>query len=352
MSFAAPVMLWGLLLIPLAVAFYVWSQRRRLRYAVRFTNLNLLANLVPHTPAWRRHVPPVLYLAAMAGLVLALARPSMVVPVPREEATVILAMDTSASMRATDVDPTRLDAAKAAARSFVKQLPKGFRIGIVAFSSQPVTLITPTTDRAAVEAAINGLSADGGTAMGDALMRVVDLAERVRREAASASPSPSPGASVAPGASAAPGASPAPSTAPADQPQLAAGILLSDGANSTGIADPLEAADRAAELKIPIYTIALGTPDGEVEVTDRLGRRVVVRVPPDAATLSEIASRTGAVAFDAPTAEQLRAVYDNLQSRIGFAPEEREVTDLFAGAGLVLVAAGAMLAGLWFGRLP
>jgi Ca-activated chloride channel family protein len=359
MSFAAPGMLWGLLLIPLAVAFYVWSQRRRLRYAVRFTNLNLLANLVPRTPAWRRHVPPALYLAAIAGLLLALARPSMVVPVPREEATVILAMDTSASMRATDVDPTRLDAAKAAARAFVKQLPKGFRVGIVAFSSQPVTLVTPTTDRAAVEEAIDGLRADGGTAMGDALMRVVDLAQKVRQEAAGASPSPSPGSSAAPGASA-PGATPAPgassapgaSPAPSDQPQLAAGILLSDGANSTGIADPLEAADRAAELKVPLYTIALGTPDGEVEVTDRLGRQVVVRVPPDPATLAEIASRTGAAAFDAPTAEQLRAVYDNLQSRIGFVPEEREVTDLFAGAGLVLVAAGAMLAALWFGRLP
>jgi Ca-activated chloride channel family protein len=346
MTFAAPVMLLGLLLIPLAVGFYLWSQRRRVRYAVRFTNLNLLANLVPRTPAWRRHVPPVLYLVAISALLLALARPSMVVPVPREEATVILAMDTSASMRATDVEPTRLDAAKAAARSFVKQLPKGFRVGIVAFSSQPVTLVTPTTDRAAVEAAIDGLQADGGTAMGDALMRVIDLAERVRQESAGASPSPRPSQGTTPGAS------PAPSPGPADQAQLAAAILLSDGANSTGIADPLEAADRAAELKVPIYTIALGTPDGEVEVTDRLGRRVTVRVPPDTETLSEIAQRTGASTFDAPSAEQLRAVYDNLQSRIGFVPLEREVTDLFAGAGLLLVAAGAGLAALWFGRLP
>jgi Ca-activated chloride channel family protein len=347
MTFAAPAMLLGLLLIPLAILFYLWAQRRRARYAVSFTNLDLLANLIPKSPAWRRHVPPVFYLLAITGLLLALARPSMVVPVPREEATVVLAMDTSASMRATDVDPTRLDAAKAAARSFVQQLPKGFRVGIVAFSSQPVVLVAPTTDRSAVERAIAALRADGGTAMGDALMRVVDLAEEVRR-GAGASPSPSPGASDSPGATPAP----SPSASPEDQPQLAAAILLSDGANSTGFADPLEAADRAAELKIPIYTIALGTPFGEVEVTDRLGRRVVVQVPPDTETLQEIARRTGAGAFDAPTAEELRAVYDNLQSRIGFISEEREVTDLFAGGGLVLVVAGAMLAALWFGRLP
>ena len=348
MTFAAPAMLAGLLLIPLAVLFYLWAQRRRARYAVSFTNLDLLANLVPKSPRWRRHVPPVLYLAAIAGLLLALARPSMVVPVPREEATVILTMDTSASMRATDVSPTRLDAAKAAARSFVQQLPKGFRVGIVAFSSQPVVLVEPTTDRPAVERAIAALRADGGTAMGDALMRAIDLAEQVRRGAAA---SPTPDTSASP---AAPDATPAPSpsTPPEDQPQLAAAILLSDGANSTGFADPLEAADRAAELKVPIYTISLGTPDGEVEVTDRLGRRVVVQVPPDHETLEAIAERTGASAFDAPTAEELRSVYDNLQSRIGFIPEEREVTDLFAGAGLVLVVAGAMLAALWFGRLP
>jgi Ca-activated chloride channel family protein len=347
MTFAAPAMLLGLLLIPVAVLFYLWAQRRRARYAVSFTNLDLLANLVPRSPAWRRHVPPVLYLLAIGGLLLALARPSLVVPVPREEATVILTMDTSASMRATDVAPTRLDAAKSAARSFVQQLPKGFRVGLVAFSSQPVVLVEPTQDRAAVERAIAALRADGGTAMGDALMRAIDLAEQVRR-GPGASPSPSPAPSNPPGATPAP----SPSVAPEDQPQLAAAILLSDGANSTGFADPLEAADRAAELKVPIYTISLGTPDGEVEVTDRLGRRVVVQVPPDHETLQEIAQRTGASAFDAPTAEELRAVYDNLQSRIGYIPEEREVTDLFAGGGLLLIITGAALAALWFGRLP
>ena len=350
MTFAAPQLLLGLLLVPLAILFYLWTQRRRSKYAVRFTNLNLLANLVPRRPAWRRHVPPVLYLLAITGLLLALARPSLTVPVPREEATVVLAMDVSASMRATDVAPTRLDAAKAAARSFIQQLPKGIRISVVSFASSTATLVEPTTDREAVERAITGLRADGGTSMGDALMRALDIAESVRGTTAGGAPSADPGgAGASPGAS----ASPAPSATPgADQPQLVAAILLSDGANSTGVADPLDAADRAASLRVPIYTIALGTPEGRVEVTDRLGRQAIVPVPPDTETLNQIAETTGGTAFDAPSAEELRSVYDNLQSRIGYVPDEREVTDLFAGSGLVLIIAGAALAGLWFGRLP
>jgi Ca-activated chloride channel family protein len=350
MTFAAPQLLLGLLLIPLAVLFYIWTQRRRSQYAVRFTNLNLLANLVPRRPAWRRHVPPLLYLLAISGLLLALARPSTVMPVPREEATVVLAMDVSASMRATDVSPTRLDAAKGAAKSFIRQLPKGIRVSIVSFAADTSTLVAPTTDRAEVERAIDGLRANGGTSMGDALMRVLDIAEAVRGRSPSGQ---DPGAS--PGASPAPTPSPAPSASPGDavdEPQLVAGILLSDGANSTGIADPLDAAARAANIGVPIYTIALGTPDGRVEVTDRFGRQAIVPVPPDTATLNQIAETTGGTAFDAPTAEELRSVYDNLQSRIGYVDEEREVTDLFAGAGLVLVIAGAALAALWFGRLP
>ena len=351
MTFGAPQLLLGLALIPLAILFYLWTQRRRTKYAVRFTNLALLENLVPRKPAWQRHLPPLLYIVAIGALLLALARPSLVVPIPREEATVIMAMDVSASMRATDVAPTRLDAAKAAARSFIRQLPKGIRVGIVSFSTIPATVVEPTADRAAVEAAIDGLTADGGTAMGDALMRVVDLAERVRQQTGSGSPSPSP----SPGDGVAPTPSPSPSPSPgsgAELPQLAAGILLSDGANSTGEADPLDAADRAAAAQVPIYTIALGTPEGEVQVRDRLGRLVTVQVPPDTETLDEIARRTGASSFDAPSAEELRAVYDNLQSRIGFMPGEREVTDLFAGGALLLVMSGAALAALWFGRLP
>ena len=169
MTFLAPLLLIGLLLVPVLLGLYAWAQRRRSRYAVRFTNLDLLANLAPRRPAWRRHVPPAIYLAAVVALVIGLARPSMVVAVPREDATVLLAIDVSGSMKATDVAPTRLDAAREAAQSFIDQLPEGIRVGIVAFASRPVTLVAPTADRGQLDAALDGLRALDGTAMGDAL---------------------------------------------------------------------------------------------------------------------------------------------------------------------------------------
>jgi Ca-activated chloride channel homolog len=355
MNFLAPQMLLGLLLVPVAIGFYLWAQRRRSKYAVRFTNLDLLANLTPRRPSWRRHLPPVLYLVAIAALLIGLARPTMVFAKPREDATVVLAMDVSGSMRATDVSPTRLDAAKASALSFIAQLPEGIRVGIVSFASEPVTLVSPTADRKQLKDAIDGLTARDGTAMGDALMQVLDIAEKIQKENAetpdaSASPSPAatPGSSAAPDASAQPGA---PTDEPSGQPLVAA-ILLSDGAQSVGKAEPLEAARRAKTLGVPIYTIALGTPDGQVEVQDDLGRMVTLEVPPDTATLEQIASITGATNFTAPTAADLASVYANLESRIGHIEERQEVTFALVGAGLLLVVLGAGLSAVWFGRLP
>jgi Ca-activated chloride channel family protein len=197
--------------------------------------------------------------------------------------------------------------------------------------------------------------------MGDGLMKTLDLAEQIQKgdkpaPSASASPDPSaaPDASTAPDASAAPGASAAPD-APADTPSgepLVAAILLSDGANSVGETEPLDAAERAAKLHVPVYTIALGTPDGEVQVRDDAGELHTLQVPPDTKTLAQIAEVTGGTAFDAPTAEDLSAVYDNLQSRVGYVDERQEVTSWFAAAALVLVVVGAGLSALWFGRLP
>jgi Ca-activated chloride channel homolog len=357
MSFLAPQLLLGLLLIPVAIGAYVWTQRRRSRYAVRFTNLELLANLVPRRPGWRRHLPPALYLAAIGGLLFALARPTMLVNVPREDATVILGIDVSGSMTAVDVSPTRLAAAKSAATAFLDQLPAGVRVGLVAFSSQPRTLVEPTADRQAVRTAIDGLVAKGGTAMGDALNAMLDVAQNVQKADAAATPpggtatpTPTPDPSASPSAGAAP--TPAPSAGTATAAPLVAGILLSDGANSTGSTDPLDAANRASTLGVPIYTIALGTPDGQVQVQDDRGQLVTVDVPPDRATLANIAEVTGGTAFDAPTSADLQAVYDHLQSRIGYVPQTQEVTSAMAAAALVCVVAGAGLASLWFGRLP
>ena len=354
MTFLAPQMLLGLLLVPIAIGFYLWAQRRRSKYAVRFTNLDLLANLATKRPAWRRHLPPVLYLAAIAALLIGLARPTMVVPVPREDATVVLAMDVSGSMRATDVSPTRLDAAKASALSFIDQLPENVRVGIVSFASEPQTLVSPTADRAQLKAAIDGLTARDGTAMGDALMQVLDIAEKIQADAPEA-PDATAGALLCGAAvSAAPGSSAAPKL-PTDQPSnqpLVAAILLSDGANSVGKAQPLEAAQRAKSLGVPIYTIALGTPNGSVTVQDQFGQSQTLDVPPDTATLKQIASITGATAFDAPTAKDLASVYDNLQSRIGYTEERQEVTFALVAAGLLLVVLGAGMSAVWFGRLP
>jgi len=368
MTFLEPLLLLGLLLVPVLLGLYVVVHRRRSRYAVRFTNLDLLANVAPRRPGLRRHIPTAIYLGAVALLVLGLARPMMTVSVPREDATVVLAIDVSGSMKATDVSPTRLDAAKEAARSFVDQLPAEVRVSLVAFASRPTTLVSPTTDRAEVHDALDRLAPVDGTAMGDAMMQVLDIAEQIKADDPStatpspdatpsadpsddpsaASPDASPDASSDPGADAAPGAG---ADRPSDEPLVAA-ILLSDGANSVGQAEPLDAAQRAAELSVPIYTIALGTADGVVTVPDQFGMPTTLQVPPDTETLAQIAEITQATAFDAPTAEELQAVYQNLESRVGSTQEEQEVTSWFAAAALVLVVLGAGLSAVWFGRLP
>jgi Ca-activated chloride channel family protein len=356
MTFADPILLLGLLVVPAALLFYCLVQRRRSRYAVRFTNVDLLGNLVPRTPAWRRHVPPAFYLVAIAALVLALARPSMAVQIPREEATIILTMDVSGSMMATDVSPTRLAAAKQAANDFVDQLPAGVKVGLVAFSTAPRTVVQPTTDRAAVHAGIADLQARGGTALGDAIATSLEAAG-LDTSAAGANPTPTP--STAPSASADPsaGASASPSASASGDPgsteePVIATVLLSDGANSTGELEPIPAAEMAAALGVPVYTIALGTAAGVVTVPDDQGELHTLNVPPDTETLAAIAETTGGRAFEAPTARDLAQIYESLGSRIGYTTEEREVTQWFAAAGLLLVVTGAGLAANWFNRFP
>ncbi len=359
MTFAEPLLLLGLLLVPAGLLFYRIVQRRRSRYAVRFTNVDLLGNLVPKTPAWRRHVPPALYLGAMAALVFALARPSMTVAVPREEATIILTMDVSGSMEATDVSPSRLAAAQKAAADFIDRLPKTFKVGLVAFSTTPRTLVQPTTDRTQLHAALDDLRARGGTAMGDAIVASLEAAG-LDPSSVATDPNAVPGTSAAPDASAAPSASPdasaspAPSgsAAPAKEKPITAMVLLSDGANSTGAVEPIPAAEMAASLNVPIYTIALGTADGVVTVPDDQGQLHTVNVPPDTDTLATISELTSARSFQAPTASDLDAIYQSLGSKIGYTNEEQEVTQWFAAAGLLLVVAGAGLAAHWFNRFP
>jgi Ca-activated chloride channel family protein len=357
MTFASPELLLGLILVPIAIGIYLLVQRRRSRYAVRFTNVDLLANIAPRTPGWRRHLPPVLYLLAISALVIGLARPSMVLATPREEATIILTIDVSRSMRATDVQPTRLAAAQKAASDFVDKLPPGFQVGLVVFSTEARIATTPTTDRGAIHTAIDNLVANGGTAMGDAIAMSLQAAGLDTSGTSgtggtgggpAASPVvPGPGASAQPSTAPDPSASPSPDKAP-----LVAMVLLSDGANSTGELEPQQAADRAAALGVPVYTIALGTADGTVEVPNIFGQLEQMSVPPDTETLAAVAETTGGRFFDAPTAEDLAQIYENLGSKVGYTQEQQEVTQLFAAVALGFVLAGAGLAALWFNRFP
>ena len=316
MTFQWEAALWGLALVPLAILGYVLAQRRRVRYAVRFTNLDLLANVVERSPGWRRHLPAALYLVALSALLVSLARPEAVVQVPREQATVMLVVDVSGSMDATDVAPSRLRAAESAVRTFLGTLPPGIKTGLVAFSTAAQVITPPTADRAAIGRGLGTLRANGGTAMGEGLGRALDT--------------------LAPYAEAAP----------------VAIVLLSDGANTLGT-DPLEATTRAAALGIPIYTIALGTPGGTITVQSTArGPLQTIRVPPDPDTLRQIAERTNATFFSAPTDSDLQAIYRDLGSRIGFDLERQEITVLFAGLGLLLMLMGGAYSILAFDRLP
>ena len=350
MTFETPGLLLVLLIVPLALGAYLLVQRRRERYVVRFTNVALLENLVPRRPAWRRHVPAALYLAAVAALGIALARPVMTVPVPREEATVVLAMDTSRSMLATDVEPDRLVAAKAAAHDFVDRLPDGFRVALVAFSTEARLVMPPTTDRAQLHAGLDGLRADGGTALGDAIALSLDAAGLVTGATgspAAAEATPAPAEPSQPDGAASPDAA----TEDTEPPRVAT-VLLSDGKSSTVQLEPLDAAADAAARGVPVYTIALGTREGTVAVPDGMGGQETIPVPPDTETLTEIAGITGARFFEAPTADDLAAIYESLGSRVGYTMQEQDVSAWFVGGALLLVLGGAGLAAFWFNRIP
>jgi len=319
-SFAAPAFLWLLLLVPVAVGLYVLAQRRRVRYAARFTNLDLLANVVDASPGRRRHLPAVFALAALAALLLALARPQMTVAVARDEATVVLALDTSGSMMATDVSPSRLAAAQSAASKFLDGLPRRVRVGVVSFASGASVLVPPTEDRESVRSALDELEAVGGTALGEAIVRSTELA-------------------------------PEEGTGDANGDRAFSILLLSDGENSVGI-DPESATERAKEAGIPVYTVALGTDAGVVEVPDDFGNLHRVEVPPDRETLERIADETGGEYFEALTDSDLADVYEEIGSQVAYHDDEREVTAAFAGVGAVLLSIGTALSLLWFGRIP
>ena len=333
MSFGQPLLLLALLAVPLALGAYARIQRRRMRYAVRFTNLDVLARSAEGSRPWRRYIPPALFALALAALAVALARPRVAAAVSREEATVVLAIDNSGSMLADDVKPTRLGAAQQAVGLFLDKLPKRFRVGVVSFASEAQVVAPPTQDRELVRQAVGFLAPGRGTAIGDAIARAVQAG---RAAVGGAGPD-----AVEEGAASGSEAA----------NRLVAILLLSDGAQTRGVLQPLEGAQRAKAAGIRVYTVALGTPEGILELSfGGFTRRIPV--PPDPDTLRAIAETTGGDFYDAGDARELRAVYAKLSSRVGHRPGKREVTFAFLAAGALFLVSGSILSSLWFSRIP
>lgn len=315
MSFANPIFLIALVLAPLAVVAQVFAARRMRRHAVRFTAIRSLKLAAAAVPAWRRHLPAALAVAALTTLALALAKPQRTVAVPLERASIMLVTDHSRSMLATDLDPDRLTAGKAAARSFLKQVPPRVRVGVVTYSDTPDAVHAPTTEHDVARGVIDGQAADGATATGDALQVAVDTLRQDRREGRQAP---------------------------------AAIVLLSDGKTTAG-RDPVEVADAARRLKIPIFTVSLGTREATVP---NPGFGPPLAAAPDPETLERIAETSDGRAFTAENSRELSEIYKTLGSQLSTRKQKREITSGFAIVGSILLLGAATASVRWSGRLP
>jgi Ca-activated chloride channel family protein len=334
-SFSSPWFLVTLLLVPLVLAFAIWMDRRRARYAVAFTNLDLLAQVASRQRSWRRWVPLALFLLALAAASTALARPRAAVSVPANRATVVLLVDVSGSMRASDVKPTRLGAAQAAMGEFADRVPKGVKIGLVSFSTGPNLLVIPTTDRTILHEGIDLLAPEAGTAIGDGLQLAVQTVKESVGDAPRTKDGKLPGAIV----------------------------LLSDGAQTRGTLTPLEGADLAKAAGIRVFTVALGTDHGTLGFgpfggyglgggfgPGGGGRRFPVR--PDPVTLAAIAQDTGGQTFRAKSASKVQSIYKELGGSIAHKKQTREVSSWFTGLAALLVLASLGAARMTGERLP
>jgi Ca-activated chloride channel homolog len=315
-SFATPAWLFGLALVPLALLAYQASRRRGSRYAVRYTAVPALRAAAGTVPAWRRHLPAALALAALAALVLALAKPEKTVAVPVERASIMLVTDHSRSMSATDVSPDRLSAAQRAARTFLNTLPNQVRVGAVAFSDTPDAVQAPSSDHDDARRIVDGQVADGATATGAALEVAIDALKNDKQNG--------------------------------KRPPSAI-VLLSDG-KTTVPPDPVPVARTAGQLKIPIYTVALGTRDATVPNPNPFGTPLLVA--PDPETLRQIAQVSGGKAFTAEDSDSLKSIYKTLGSQLGTKSQKKQITATFAIGGLVLLLGAAVSSLRWAGRLP
>jgi Ca-activated chloride channel family protein len=319
-SFQFPLALIGLVLVPVLVGLYVVRERRRESYATRFTTPGLLPNLIDAAPSWRRHLPLALLMVALTAMIVGVARPHASVSVQREEATVLIAIDSSLSMSSQDIRPSRLIAAQRAAQAFVERMPKKFRVGVIGFTGRAYVAVPPTEERGLVRSALKSLRSGQGTALGDAVALGNRLARAERTSDGAIPPT--------------------------------AMLVISDGAQMSGRTTPAVAAEQAKSLHIPVYTVVVGTPDGVVNVPLAGGYQAQLRVPPSPETLRSVARVTGGQFFTAPDQDHLRQIYEKLGSRLGHRRESREITDLFAGGSAAFLLFGGALSALWFRRVP
>jgi Ca-activated chloride channel homolog len=329
MRFAWPLMLLALLVVPLAGLAYLALERRRARYAIQFTNIEVLASVADGASRWRQYAPAALAALALTCALAALARPEVEMSVASEQASIALTVDVSGSMGAEDVKPTRLEAAQAAISRFLDKVPDKYRVGLVTFSGEPVVAAPLTHDRELVREGLRfGMTFGRGTAIGDALARSVELLQPLTADAET----PSAGSSSTPSESSGP---------------LAAILLLSDGAQTRGFLQPLEGAERAKSYGIPVYAVALGTPEGVIE-REGFSRPV----PPDPVTLRQIAETTGGEFYEIRDEARLNEVYEDLASRLGQTREWRELSFALLGLAALLALGAGALSLLWNQRLP
>lgn len=337
MSFIWPVMLLLLVLVPLALIAYFWMQRRRQRVVAGYGSLGLLQGAIGHRLGWRRHIAPAFFLLALTLLIIALARPETVLSVPRIEGTVILAFDVSGSMAADDLKPTRMEAAKAAAKDFVQRQPITVQIGVVSFSDSGNAVQAPTNDQHAILDAIGRLTPQRGTSLAQGIQASLN---------AIASGTGSGNTSIG-GANGSPTPGPAPTPVPKSSYTSAVIVLLTDGENNEA-PDPITVAQSAADRGIRINTIGIGSPAGATLHINGF----TVHTALDEEMLQQIALVGNGTYYNAANEQDLHNIYDNLDPQLVIKPEKTEVTAVFAGASVLLLLIGGLVSLMWFGRLP
>ncbi len=342
MTFLWQFFLWTLLIVPILLLLYILAQRRRKKYALRYASLVMVKEALGRGPGWKRHVPPLLFIASIGVMLFALARPIAIVTLPSNEGTVILTIDVSGSMAADDVKPNRMEAAKAAARTFVDKQPQGVKIGIVSFSDNAFIVQAPTSDRDAVIAAVNRLSPQRGTAIGRGILTSLDaIFENPNADFfaqpdtrfAPLGPTPTP--------------TPTPPPLPKGKYAPALVILLTDGENNRD-PDPLQIVEQASNRGVRVYTVGLGTPEGTILRIQ--GRAIRTRV--DERVLKKIAEDTDGLYFNAADEKELQAVYEKLGTQLVMITQKTEITAGFTGLAVALSLLAGILSLVWFNRLP